>query len=57
LFHIVLESQPNKHKIKETIVGKSTEQLVLFKGSFGKKIQVDFDDGQVGSDGGGSFHF
>ncbi len=33
-------------------MGKSTKQLMLFKDSFSKKVQVDFDGGQVSSDGG-----
>lgn len=31
---------------------KSTKQLMFFKDSFGKKVQVDFNAGQVSSDGG-----
>jgi hypothetical protein len=31
---------------------KSTKQLMLFKDSFGKKVQVDFQGGRVSSDGG-----
>jgi hypothetical protein len=31
---------------------KSTKQFMLFKDSFGKKVQIDFDGGQVSSDGG-----
>lgn len=34
---------------------ESTKQLMLFKDSFGKKVQVDFEGGQVSSDGGWLF--
>jgi len=52
MFYIVLAKHLNKHFMRETAMGKSTKQLMLFKDSFGKKVQVDFDGGQVSSDGG-----
>ena len=52
MFYIVLAKQKNTNKIRETAMDKHTNQLMLFKEIFGKKVVVDFNGGEISSDAG-----
>jgi len=52
MFYIVLAKTNNTNKIRETAMDKHTNQMMLFKEFFGKKVAVDFNGGEVSSDAG-----
>ena len=52
LFYISLGKPINKNKLRETAMKEYTKQLTFFKDIFGKKVEVDFNGGEVSSDGG-----
>jgi len=52
MFYIVLAQQKNIKQIRETAMDKHTNQLMLFKEFFGKKVAIDFNGGEVSSDAG-----
>ena len=52
MFYIVLAKQKNTNQIRETAMDKHTNQLMLFKEIFGKKVVVDFNGGEISSDAG-----
>jgi hypothetical protein len=52
MFYIVLAKQKNANQIRETAMTKHTNQTMLFKEIFGKKVAVDFNGGEVSSDAG-----
>ncbi len=51
MFYIVLSKHIDINKIRETAMAKNTKQMMLFKENFGKKVQVDFNGGEVSSNG------
>jgi hypothetical protein len=52
MFYIVLAQQQDINKIRETAMDKNTNQTMLFKEFFGKKVAVDFNGGEISSDAG-----
>jgi hypothetical protein len=52
MFYIVLAKTKNVNKIRETAMRKNTKQTMLFKEISGKKVEVDFNGGDVSSDAG-----
>ncbi len=52
MFYIVLTKKLNVNKIRETAMSKNTNQMMLFKEISGKKIEVDFNGGEVSSNAG-----
>jgi hypothetical protein len=52
MFYIVLAQTNKQNKIRETAMRKNTNQTMLFKEISGKKVQVDFNGGEVSSDAG-----
>ena len=52
MFYIVLPIKHYINFIRETAMSKNTNQLMLFKDFFGKKVAVDFNGGEVSSDAG-----
>ena len=52
MFYIVLDKKHDINHIRETAMNKHTNQLILFKDFFGKKVAVDFNGGEVSSDAG-----
>jgi hypothetical protein len=52
MFYIVLGKTKNVNKIRETAMRKNTNQMMLFKENSGKKVEVDFNGGEVSSDAG-----
>jgi len=52
MFYIVLTKKQNVNKIRETAMRKNTNQTMLFKEISGKKVEVDFNGGEVSSDAG-----
>ena len=52
MFYIVLGKHININKIRETAMAKNTNQMMLFKENSGKKIEIDFNGGEVSSDAG-----
>ena len=52
MFYIVLGKTYDINHIRETAMNKHTNQLMLFKDFFGKKVAVDFNGGEVSSDAG-----
>jgi hypothetical protein len=52
LFYIVLAKTNKQNKIRETAMKKNTNQTMLFKEISEKKVEVDFNGGEVSSDAG-----
>jgi hypothetical protein len=52
MFYIVLTTKHYINFIRETAMNKHTNQLMLFKDFFGKKVAVDFNGGEISSDAG-----
>ena len=52
MFYIVLAKQKHINKVRETAMNKHTNQMMLFKEISGKKVEVDFNGGEVSSDAG-----
>jgi hypothetical protein len=52
MFYIVLAQTNKQNKIRETAMRKNTNQTMLFKEISGKKVEVDFNGGEVSSDAG-----
>jgi hypothetical protein len=52
MFYIVLAKTKNVNKIRETAMEKNTKQTMLFKEISGKKVEIDFNGGEVSSDAG-----
>lgn len=52
MFYIVLTKKQNINKVRETAMSKNTNQMMLFKEIYGKKIEVDFNGGEVSSNAG-----
>jgi hypothetical protein len=50
MFYIVLTKKQNVNKIRETAMTKHTNQTMLFKEISGKKVEVDFNGGEVSCD-------
>ncbi len=55
MFYIALAKTKNVSKIGETVMTHNTNQTMLFKEISGKKVEVDFNGGEVSSDTGSLF--
>lgn len=52
LFYIKLTTTKKQSQVRETAMTQYNEQLMIFKDIFGKKVEVDFNGGEVTSDAG-----
>jgi hypothetical protein len=52
MFYICLDQQTKPNQVEKTAMAKDTKQMMLFKDISGKKVEVDFDGGDMSSDAG-----